>query len=443
MDVPTWKAALLVARAELRGSFRDRQTFLYAVVLPICMYPVLFWGIVQAALVVEGRRERTEVRVGLCAERPGELPSELVLALERSSRTSSEGEDDSQGRIEPVTVERASLALGAEQARAWLSERSEGPLRLDAVLWVPARGNPASAGAELYFDSTSGRSGQARRRVERRLVEWLERVRGEAATAAGAGPGELVPFEAIHENVAPRRDKLSYVLSFLLPMLLVVMCVMGAFFPAVDVTAGEKERSTAETTLLLPVPRAAVHQGKILAVCAASVLASALNLAALGVSAGHLLSLLSSEFDTGVTEIPVLALLAVLPLALLFAFFVSAILVGVASLAASFKEGQALLGPVQMLFILPALAGVLPGLELDVGTAFVPVVNVVLAFRGMLRGHVLSGEYALVGLSLLLYAVIAIRATLRVLSRESVQLATETLPLSRLARLVRAPRHER
>ncbi len=443
MSIPIWKAALHVASAELRGSFRDRQTFLYAVVLPICMYPVLFWLIVQGALVIQGRRERTEVRLGLCAARPDELPPELCEALERSPGGQEAAEQASGSQIEPMLVERASLALDAEGATAWLVGRSTGEQRLDAVLWVPERGAAAPPLAQVYFDGTSSRSGHARRRVEARLASFLERIRAEAASARGASPEELVPFEVAHENVAPRRDMLAYVLSFLLPMLLVVMCVMGAFFPAVDVTAGEKERSTVETTLLLPVPRAAVHQGKILAVCAASVLASALNLAALGVSAGHLLSMLSSELETGLTEIPVLALVAVLPLALLFAFFVSAILVGIASLAASFKEGQALLGPVQMLFILPALAGVLPGLELDVRTAFVPVVNVVLAFRSMLQGRVMTGEYALVGLSLLLYALLSIRAALRVLSRESVQLSTETLPLSRLAQLLRAPRHER
>ena len=75
--------------------------------------------------------------------------------------------------------------------------------------------------------------------------------------------------------------------------------------------------------------------------------------------------------------------LAVAPLAVLFAFFVSAVLTGLRGPGATFKEGQALLGPVQMLFILPAMAGVMPGLEpRQRHGASIPVVNVVLAFRG-------------------------------------------------------------
>ena len=60
--------------------------------------------------------------------------------------------------------------------------------------------------------------------------------------------------------------------------------------------------------------------------------------------------------------LPVRALLQVAPLLVLFAFFVSSVLTGISALARTFKEGQALLGPVQILFVLPGLAGSLPGI---------------------------------------------------------------------------------
>jgi len=440
--VPTWKASLWVARKELVTSFRDRQTLIYAVVLPLCMYPVLFWVMVQGALFVQGKRERTEVTVGLALSEPGRDTDALEQALARppadpaSQAWTPVAEGDEAPVIAPVLLRRSSTALDAEGARAWLEEpEAEGAL--DAVLWI---GPGGEALGRLYFDSTDSRSRLARARVEARLGPYLERARAVAAVERGLGAEELDSFDVQRANVAPERDMFAYVLSFLLPMLLVVMCVMGAFFPAVDLTAGEKERTTVETTLVLPVKRLAVQQGKILAVCASSVLATALNLLALGLSAGHLLSMISGRFDVGVTELPLLALVAILPLALLFAFFVSALLVAVASLAASFKEGQALLGPVQMLFILPAMAGVLPGLELDLRTAAIPVVNVVLAFRAMLQHRALPLEYAVTAATLLVYALIAIRLAVRVLGRESVALAEETVPLRRLFSLLRKPR---
>jgi len=167
--------------------------------------------------------------------------------------------------------------------------------------------------------------------------------------------------------------------------------------------------------------------------------ATFLNLLAIALSAEHLLSMLNigGGGPQAVFELPVLALLATAPLALLFAFFVSAVLTGVAGLAATFKEGQALLGPVQMVFILPALIGVMPGLELTLGWAFVPVVNVVLAFRAMLVGEPLYLAYTVTALALLVYAWIAIRVAVRLLSREEVLLAGATIPVKRLLSVLR------
>jgi sodium transport system permease protein len=407
------KATLLVAMAELRGSFRDKQTLLYAVVLPICLYPALFWVLLQGAMVMQARQQRTDVRVIVASDQPESIPAELPGALARAAEPRPEGEPP----LEVVQAEVLQPSLEPADARAWLDAgHGNAP---DAVLWIPSRERSTGERAQLYFDSARSRSKLARSRVERRLEDFVTLARAEAAVAQGWKAIDLVPFEVSDVNVAQRRDMVAYVLSYLLPLLLVVMCVMGTFFPAVDVTAGEEERSTVETTLLLPIPRKAVHQGKILAVCAASVLATVLNLAALGLSAQHLLSMLSSELGLGTTGIPVLALLAALPLALLFAFFVSAILVGVASLAANFREGQALLGPVQMVFLLPATAAMLPGLTLDLRWALVPVVNVVLAYRSMIQGHVLPAEYTVTALALTLYSAVAIRIAVRVLSRKS------------------------
>ena len=197
---------------------------------------------------------------------------------------------------------------------------------------------------------------------------------------------------------------------------------------------GLGERRTAETTLLLPVPRTRVHLGKILAVTLSGMVATALNIVALGLSAGHLLDQMGADIAI---ELPLGALLAVLPLAMLFVFFVSAVLTGVAGLAATFKEGQALLGPVQMLFIFPAMAASLPGLQLSYGTALIPVVNVALAFRELLVGHATLGPVLVTAVALALYAILALRASVHLLSREGVALAGETIPLKRLFGLLK------
>ncbi|MEE2941480.1 MAG: ABC transporter permease [Planctomycetota bacterium] len=414
-------AALRVARKELVEGFRDRQTLIYTFVLPVCMYPALGWIMIQGLLILQGQKSARDVTVGLVA--PAEVAEEATRAIAAEPE-----EGDGGGRVE---VQQ--LALTPDSDTAALRSALEG---FDAIVALP--GLPGGPGpVRVLFDSTRSRSGTARERIEASLGQWADELRGQAAEERAIDPRALDPFDVSSESVAEESDQANVVLSLILPLLLVVMSVLGAFFPAVDLTAGEKERRCAETTMLLPVPMTAVHLGKIFAVCASAMIATALNLAAIALSAGHLIDQLSAAADRSIAlELPVGALLTVLPLAVLFAFFVSAALTGFASLASSFKEGQALLGPVQMLFILPAMTAQLPGLTLDCTTAVIPVVNVALAFRGLLVGDVQALPLALCAGVLLLLALASIWLSVRLRSNEKVALSGETLSLGSLVGLL-------
>jgi ABC-type Na+ efflux pump permease subunit len=402
---------------------------IYAVVLPICLYPVLFWLMIQAALVVQGRREHTEVRVAVATAPGVEVPEGLLAALARPA----EGGDDRPTELERLDPVLVGEAPGAEAA--WAAARvagDGGPY--DAVLFLGAGGTSPTV---LAHDSTDAGSDLAERRLRARLEAFADSRREAAARAAGVDPRELQPVSRDRRNLAPDEDMGAFVLSILLPFLLVLMAVLGAFYPAVDLTAGERERGTAETTAVLPVPRLAVHQGKILAVCATALLATGLNLFAIALSGAHLLEMLGAGSKVSI-ELPVAAFVQVLPLALLFAFATSALLCGIAALARSFKEGQALLGPVQMLFLLPGMAGMIPGLESSAPLAAAPVIGLVMTFRDLLRGESEPLAYGVCALSLLVQAVLAILFARRVLSREGLGAAAETIPLTRLLRFLRS-----
>ncbi len=398
---------------------------------------------IQGSLFVEGRREHTEVRVGIALEQKDLEPSGLAEALERPRENGAAAELD---RVRVVSSRRPTSQA---EARAWVtpaassSDASDthashaGP---DAVVYLGQGADGERAGVEVLYDSSSPASQIALARVQKRIPEFARDLRVRMAAAAGHADQSLEPFRREPaRNVAPSPAVGAYILSFILPLLFVIMSVMGAFFPAVDMTCGERERKTAETTLLLPVPRDAVHLGKILAVCVAAVLATVLNLTALALSAQHLLRMLPS--NTGVqVDVPVRALLQVAPLLLLFAFFVSSVLTGTAALARTFKEGQALLGPVQILFVVPAMAGVLPGLELTPALAGIPVINVVLCFRGLLRGDDVAIPYAITVLSLAVLTVAAIWISLWMLSRESMLVSEQGTAWSNFLGLFRSPR---
>jgi len=76
----------------------------------------------------------------------------------------------------------------------------------------------------------------------------------------GCGP----LFALQDRSVAPRARVGGYVLSKLLPLIVVVMIMLGAFYPAIDITAGERERGTLETILSAPVSRFDLMTGKVI-----------------------------------------------------------------------------------------------------------------------------------------------------------------------------------
>ena len=85
-------------------------------------------------------------------------------------------------------------------------------------------------------------------------------------------------------------------------------------------------------------------------------------------------------------NVNVIAMLATL-LVPLAAFFASAVL-AIAILAKSFREAQGSLMPLMMVVFVPVILGLLPGIELNVGTALVPILNVSLATKDVISGTI-------------------------------------------------------
>jgi sodium transport system permease protein len=336
-----------------------------------------------------------------------------------------------EGRWLPFDAATEAIPAQREALETWL--RAESGPRPDLLLLVESEGGPLV----LLYDSSRARSSNARERMADQLEELASAARREALGRIGQDLEDLSPLRFAAVDLSSREELGAFVVSLMLPMMIVVMALMGAFYPAVDLTAGERERRTEETTLLAPVPRLAVLLGKLLAVAGTSSVATAMNLLGMGLAAGYLLGLLpGAEIDF---RLQLRDLLLVTPFALAFVAFVSAVSTAVASLAETFKQGQSLLGLVQMVFILPAMATSLPGLELTPGIAATPVVGAAIAFRTVLRGGPWSelpwDGLALAFGALLLYASLAVWLALRLLGHE---LSTGGETPSTLRRLRRA-----
>ncbi|MEZ6070862.1 MAG: ABC transporter permease subunit [Pirellulales bacterium] len=107
-------------------------------------------------------------------------------------------------------------------------------------------------------------------------------------------------------------------LPTLLPLVLILMTMAGAAYPAIDLTAGERERGTLEVLVASPVSRIVLLWAKYIAVLVVAVLTAGVNLIVMRISVaisglGPLL--------LGEEGMPTIVLVQIVALLLLFAAF--------------------------------------------------------------------------------------------------------------------------
>ena len=264
-------------------------------------------------------------------------------------------------------------------------------------------GATGAATARVLFDETQERSRTARARIEEAL-------------AAGLEPGCTPSFAVSIEGVAPRTAMGGYLLSRILPLVIVVMVMLGAFHPAIDMTAGERERSTLETTLSAPIARAALMTGKVVAVATLATLSGVLNLASMSITVleGAKLAASGAAPSLPWANAGAAALLVIPPAAFLFA----SVMVAIGALARSFKEAQTLLTPVYFMCMAPALLSALGDFELRGVAPFVPGVGVTLLARDVIAGHASVGAIVAVFASSVGYGAAALTLACRLYDSE-------------------------
>ena len=89
-------------------------------------------------------------------------------------------------------------------------------------------------------------------------------------------------------------------------------------------------------------------------------------------------------------------------------------------MARSYKEAQSYTGPIMLAAIVPAIASILPGIELNPALALIPVLNVSLVSKELLSGSLPWASIAVVFVSTSFYAAIALGIAVLQFQREEV-----------------------
>ena len=399
----SWRTIGTIYAKEFTDSVRDRRVLVSMIVLPTVIMPLLIFGFAKAASVIisKARQEIPRVMVIGGADSPG-----IRAELERSGRF----------RVEPASPDWRTL-VSDKKVRAAV----EIPGGFEKAL--ESGSAPAIA---LYDYQGELKSGMAAEQLNDFFTKLRNRATARLLAARGLPATIARPFEVTQTNVAPPEKVGGNVLGGIIPYFIIFLCLMGAMYPAMDLTAGEKERGTMETLLCCPAARTDIVLGKFLMVLTGSLCAVMFSLVSLGLTILGLGSAMmpgprslaapGAALPT-IDPLGILGLLAmVAPVAVLF----SAILFTLSLYAKSSKEAQTYVTPLAFVVVFPCIVGMLPGIELNYRLALVPIVNISLVCKEMLSGVWHWGYIAVIFGSTALYAAAALALAVRMFRREDV-----------------------
>ena len=417
--------SLRLARKELREILRDRRTVFTLILMPLLVYPLL--GAVMSKGVLSALSDGAQVEVHVVVMTDQEQAI-LVQSLRHGERLLN----GSDAEINPETLERITFSSSPGLVLQLYSlEHQDGDPTLEQLVRsgradlgvqvtqaVPGAVSPRGTRYPFFDWTLTQRDGSTL--SKRGFDEINKRLRAaNEDNITALEEARLIPRirpASIETNVVePVGVRQASPLVTFIPLVLVLMTMTGAVYPAIDLTAGERERGTMEILVAAPVPRLNLLAGKFVAVLTVAMLTATMNLLSM------FLTLFALGLDgTILGSISATMVFQVVVLMMVFAAFFSSVLLSVTSVARSFKEAQAYLIPLMLVSLSPGIFALLPDIEINGPLAVAPLINVVLMGRDLLQGNVNVLMFAIVLISTALYGVLALSLAARVFGSDAV-----------------------
>lgn len=390
----------VVYRKEFTEWTRDRRTLISTVLVPLFLFPIMMVGFSALAVVMVGKAQKETPRVMILGG--GDSP-QLVASLQKLD-----------------TLEIVPYAAN------WKDQISNKEIR--AAVEIPegfqsSLETGSSQTVKIYFYEGEMKSSFGADRLEKFFKDYRDRVVKDRLAAKNLPASVLSPFEVKQENVAPPEKVSGATFGGLIGYMVILLCMTGAMYPAIDLTAGEKERGTMETILSSPISRLDLVLGKFLLVFSASLTTAVLSVMSMGASfaiLGRTQLMNSSNGQSFALNVGLTAAVAVFLMALPLAVLFSAVLMTIALFAKSYKEAQSYLTPMTFVVVIPAVASLMPGVELTPKLALVPILNTSLVCKEIISGTYHWNSIALIFASTCVYAAVGLFLAFKTFQRESV-----------------------
>ena len=409
---------------ELREILRDRRTIVTLVLMPLLVYPLLSLTFQRFLLSSQETDKQVQCIIGVENNYAMALIDYYMhhgndLLQQLRTRDAQDTLSEKRPRIQlgyGLTSEPTlAMTVDANLHDALANDRIDLGLRLlptDSVDLADPREEPIRC--ELLYYQNSVHGVLARDYIEKRLRAINEGYVNQRLQERGISsdlPAKFVRHELGGTN------GMATSLGTLIPLILILMTITGAVYPAIDLTAGERERGTMEVLIAAPVPRLRLLFAKYVAVLTVAMLTATANLIAMMITLA--LSGLAG-FVFGESGFSLTTIAQVFGLLILFAAFFSAVLLAITSFARSFKEAQAYLIPLMLISLAPGLFSMLPGLRFNGWLAITPLVNIVLLGRDMFQGVTDPALATIAIASTVFYALAALGLASRIFGTDAV-----------------------
>jgi sodium transport system permease protein len=384
-------------RYEIKRLLRDTRMILIAVVAPLVLFPFIIFVMRMVERTEERRLVETVYEYALVGDE-AEWGREIVAA---ALELEANDPDTSRAPVrfeEQQVVDADSLLIAsgihlvvealspnayarirAQEAAADSSDAEEDTAEdieveeteeEDAFSELPT--------LRLRYRAQSDFSRNASDRLSARIVELRSQLRDSLYRSRGF-PIMLEQIAFVEtENTASAEKEGGALLGLALTPFLLLLMLTGGSIMAVDAISGEKERGTLETLLTTAAARSDIVKAKLLGIIAVGIAVAVINILNLLVYVVLGVVDLPENFAVALSAVDLVLLLVLfLPLTVL----ISSSLLLLSGYAKSYKEYQIYFFPLFLVFLVPSLAGMLPGMELRSVIALVPIAGIGVAVR--------------------------------------------------------------
>lgn len=388
------KPVIHIIKKEVLETLRDKRTMMTMIVIPILLFPVILSLMFKTTQYFSEEANNKMLTIAFDVEH---LEHPIIQNLMLVAA------DDSLINLKPtVEFSKTKELIQQDSIQAAVYINKDAALGVEAVIWHD--------GTKIdLMDRITKNIDKAKQLAANKQLEQLE-----------IKPKDVSGFEYQMMSTASTQETIGKLAGGFLPYVFIAFAFLGCMYPSIDLFTGEKERGTIETLLTAPIPRWQILFGKMTVVVLSGLLAASLSLVGLYISIrglnivedpellGIINSILSPKFviTLFVLQIPL-------------TIFIAGILIPLAIYSKSFKEAQSVITPLNIVIILPAVIGFLPGIELNATTAMIPIVNIVLATKELVAGTLNYGHLMISALVMCCIAAVAVFVSYKQFEKET------------------------